>query len=82
MRRENRKLTFKKANLATWGKEEVDSDDKEEKDEEALLYLMTFNDEVNKVLDLILSCSNNDSDDINDLYHELYDLLVSTKKEL
>ena len=39
-----RKLTFKKANLPTWGNDEVDSGDEKEKDEEALLCLMIVDD--------------------------------------
>ena len=32
-----RKVTFKRANLTTWGKDKVDSSDEEEKDEEAFI---------------------------------------------
>ena len=77
-----RKLTFKKANLAS--DDEVDSrDDKEkEKDKEALLCLMALNDEINEVHDSSLSYSSDDDNDIDDLYHELYDSLVIAKKYL
>ena len=77
-----RKLTFKNANLVTWGEDEVDSDDKEEKDKEALLCLMAFDDEANEVFDSNLSCSSDDDDDMDDLYHELYNSLVKAKREL
>ena len=53
---------------------------KEENDEESLLCLMAFN-EVTKVFDSNLSCSSDD-DEIDDLYHGLYDSLVRAKKEL
>ena len=76
-----RKLTFKKANLVTWGEEDIDPDEEEEKDEEALLYPMAFNDDIDKV-ESNLSCSSNDDDEVDDLYHELYDALVRVKKEL
>ena len=73
-----RKLSFKKENLATWGEDEVNSND-----EEALFCLMAFNDEVTKVFDSNLSCSSDDNDDdIDYLYHELYDSLVRVKKDL
>ena len=77
-----RKLTFKKANLVAWSEEEVDFNDEEENDEYTLLYLMIFYDKVNEVFDSKFSCSSNDDDDINDLYHELYDSLVRAKKKL
>ena len=78
-----RKFTFKKANLATWGEDEVDSDDEEKKDEEALPCLMAFDDEITEVFNSNLSCfSDDDDDDVDDFYHKLYDSLVRAKKEL
>ena len=44
-----RKLIFKKANLATQGKEDIDCKDEEEKEKEAHLCLMTFDDEIDEV---------------------------------
>ena len=46
-----------------------------------LSYLIAF-DEMTKVFDSNLSYSSDDDDDIDDLYHELYDSLVRVKKEL
>ena len=43
---------------------------------------MAFDDEANKVFDSNLSCSSDDDDDMDDLYHELYNSLVKAKKEL
>ena len=77
-----RKLTFKRGNLVTWGWDEADSGDEEEKDEEALLCLTALDYEANEVFDLKFSCFNDDYDDVDDLYHELYDSLVRAKKEL
>ena len=37
---------------------------------------------MNEVFDSNLSCSSDDDDDIDDLYHELYDSLVRAKKDL
>ena len=82
-KKRKRKLTFKKANLTTWGESEINSDDKEEKDKDALLCLMAFNDEANKECDNNFSCFNDDNDgDMDDLYHKLYDFFVRAKKEL
>ena len=70
-------------NLATQGEDEVDFNDEEEKDEEALLCLMAFDQDSTKVLDSnLFSFGDDDDDDIDDLYHELYDSLVRAKKEL
>ena len=83
MRKEKKKkLTFKKENLATWGEEDVDFNEEEKKDEKVLLCLMAFDNDLDEVYDSILSYSSDD-DDIEDLYHELYDsLLVKDKKDL
>ena len=43
---------------------------------------MALNDEIIEVFDSNLSCSNDDDGDIDDLYHELYDLFVNAKKDL
>ena len=45
---------------------------------------MALDDEITEVFDSNLSCSSDDDndDDIDDVYHELYDSLVRTKKEL
>ena len=56
-------------------------EDEEKKEEEAHLCLMAFDNEIDEVYDLNLSCSS-DYDEINDLYHELYDSLVKVKKYL
>ena len=77
--KKKRKLTFKKANLATWGEEDIDSDEEEVKDEEALLCLMAFNDYIDEI-ELNLSCSSND--ELDDLYHEFFNALVRVKNEL
>ena len=77
----NRKFTFKKSNLPTWGEDELDSNDEKEKDEKALLYLMAFDDEVIDVFDSNLFYSNDDDDEIGDLYHKLYQSLVKAKKD-
>ena len=71
-----RKLTFKRANQATWGKDEVDSDDEEEKHEEALLSLMAFDQDSIEVVNSILSSSSDDQDDLDGLHHKLYNSLV------
>ena len=42
---------------------------------------MALDNKINKVYDSNLSCSNDD-DEINYLYHELYDSLVKEKKDL
>ena len=42
---------------------------------------MGFDNEISKEYDLNLSCFGDD-DDIDDLYHELYDSLVKAKKDL
>ena len=68
-------------NLATWGEEDVDFSDEEEKHEEDLFCLMTLDCEFDEIYDLNLSCSSGD-DDIDNLYHELYNSLVKTKKDL
>ena len=49
--KKKRKLTFKRANLATWGEDEVDSNDEEEKDEKALLCLMSLDQDPSEVFD-------------------------------
>ena len=82
MRRKKRKLTFKRSNLATWGEDEVNSSNEEEKDEEALLCLMILDQDPSDLFDFNFSTSSNDEDDIDDLYHELYDSLVRAKKKL
>ena len=74
-------MTFKKANLATWGEEDANFGEEEENDEEALLYIIALDNEIDEVFNSNLSCFS-DHDDINDLYHELYDSLVRAKKEL
>ena len=43
---------------------------------------MALDDEIIKVFDSNPCCSSEDDDDIDDLYHELYDSLVRAKKEL
>ena len=65
--------------IATWGEDEMDSSDGGEKDEEALLYLMAFDD---KVIDSNISCSSDDDDEIDYLNHKLYDSLIKAKKDL
>ena len=40
------KQPFKRAHLATWGNDDKGVECKEDKDEEALLYLLAMNDEV------------------------------------
>ena len=45
------KLSFKKDKLETWGEDEVDSNDKEDKDEQAFLCLMALDHESNEVFD-------------------------------
>ena len=78
-----RKLTFNKANLVTWVKDEVDFGDEEEKDEESLFCLMALDDKINEVFDPNLSCSSDDDvDEIDDLSHKLYDSLVRAKNDL
>ena len=75
------KFTFKRANLVTWGEENVDFSDEEQNDKEALLYLMALDDDINEVYDSNLFCSSDDYE-INDLYNKLYDSLVKAKKDL
>ena len=77
-----RKFTFKRTNLATWGKHEVDFDNEEEKDKEALLWLMALDLDSIEVLDSNLSSSSDNEGDIDDLYHELSESLVRAKKQL
>ena len=79
---EKKEVTFKKVNLATLGENEVNFSEEEGKDEEALFCLMAFDDEVTEVFDSNLSCFSDNDDDIDDLYHELYDSLVKAKNEL
>ena len=50
MKREKESLP-KKVNLATWGEEDIDSRDDDKKEEEAFLYLMALDDEINEVYD-------------------------------
>ena len=50
-----KKLTFKKANLATWGEEDVDFSEEEKKDKEALLCLMALDNDLDEVFNSILS---------------------------
>ena len=73
-------MTFKEAKLATWGEEDIDSNDQEEKDEEVPLHLMALDNDINEVYESNLSCSNDD--DIDYFYHELYDSLVKAKRDL
>ena len=80
--KKKRNLTFKRANLATWGKEEVNFDNKEEKDEEAVFCLMALDQVSSEVFDSNLLTSSDDENDIDDLYHEFYDSLVTVKKDL
>ena len=46
-----RKLTFKRANLATWGEDDVDFGDEKEKDKETLLCLMALDQDSIEILD-------------------------------
>ena len=71
-KKRKKKLTFKKANLVTWDEDEVDSNEEEEKDEEALLCLRTLDNEIIEVFEPNFSCSSDDNNDTDDLYHELY----------
>ena len=50
-------------------------------EEEALLYLIANSNNWSEVFYSGSSCSNDD-DDIDDLYNELYDSLIKSKKEL
>ena len=43
---------------------------------------MALDDDANKVFELSSSCSSDDYDDMVNLYHELYGILVRVKKEL
>ena len=72
-------MTFKKANLTTQGEDEVDFGGEEEEDEKALLCLMALNDEIITTFDSNFPCSSDDND-IDYLYHKLYDSLVRFKK--
>ena len=64
------------------GEDEVTSDEEEEKDKVALLCLKALNDEIIEVFDLNLSYSSDDDNDIDYLYHKLYDSLIRAKKDL
>ena len=55
-----RNLTFKKANLTTWGEEDVDSSEEEKKNEEAPPYFIALNSEFDKVYDSNLSYSGDE----------------------
>ena len=59
----------------------MDSKEKEMKDEKDLICLMALNSEFDEVYDSSLSCSSND-DDIDHLYHELYNTLIKEKIDL
>ena len=43
---------------------------------------MAFDNDLDEVCDSNLSCFSDDDDDIDDLYHELYDSLVKVTKDL
>ena len=79
--RKKRKLTFKKVNLATYGKEDIDFGNNEEKEKEALLCLIALDDDKNEVYDSNLSYSSKD-DEIENLYNELYDSFIKENKDL
>ena len=53
--------------------------EEEEKDEEALLYLIAFEIDIDELFNSKLSCSSDDND-IDNLYYELYDSLIRAKK--
>ena len=46
----------------------MDSSEEEDKDEEALLWLMALNNDIDKIFDLNLSCTSDGDDDIDDIY--------------
>ena len=79
--KKKRKLTFKKISLTTLGKDDIDFSDDEEKEKEAILYLMAFDNDINELYDSSFSCFSYD-DEIYVLYNELYDSLVKVKKDL
>ena len=43
---------------------------------------MALDNDINQAFDSNLSCSSDNEDDIDDLYHELYDSLIKAKKEV
>ena len=43
---------------------------------------MPFDNDINEVYDSSFSQSNDDDDEIDDLYNKLYDLLIKAKKYL
>ena len=63
-----RKTAFKKANLATWYEEDIDTREDEEIKEEALLYFMANGNNSSEVYDSSSSYSNDDND-MDDLYN-------------
>ena len=77
-----RKITLNKPYLATLGEDIMDSNNEEEKDEKALFCLIAFDDKVTKVFDLNIFFSSEYDDEIDNLYHKLYDSLVKDKKYL
>ena len=74
-------MAFKEANLAIWGEKDINSRDEEEKEDEAHLYLMEFDNKIDEVYNSNLSCSS-DNKEIDYLYIELYESLVKVKKDL
>ena len=67
---------MKRAHLVAQGNDDKGSKCKEDKDEEALLCLITMDDEAN---DSNFVQSN---DELDDLYSELYDDLIKAKKSV
>ena len=81
-RKKRTKHPAKKAHLATWGDDDIDSGDEEEKEEEALLCLMAIDGENMEVNDSDLNSSDDENNDVDDLYSELYDDLIKAQKNV
>ena len=68
-RKKRTKQLAKKAHLATWGDKDIKYRDKEENQEEALLCLMAMEGKIIEANDSEYNTSNDEDDDVDDLYH-------------
>ena len=81
-KKKRNKQLAKKTHLATWGDKDIESRDEKEKEEDAVLCLMAMEDERVDVNDINSNSLNDFDDDVDDLYNELYDGPIKTKKNV
>ena len=79
-RKKKTKQLVKKAHLTTWGDEDIESGNEEEKEEETLLCLIALEDKNIEVCDSNLNTLNDNG--VDDLYTKLYDDLIKAKKNV